>query len=172
MRYVFGFLSVFALSLMLGLGCGETAPEPECETTADCDDQNDCTHEHCAGGTCQRATSYEGQRCDNGDDNECTFGVCMDAVCTDPGRGWVDYGTPCESDGVSGVCACGVCGEDPCEGDPCDDGNECTEDWCSPCDGSCHHESFLRDCEPCDQDGVPGVCVDGVCEEDPVPGWC
>jgi hypothetical protein len=169
MRYLFGFLCVCALSVVPLAGCSET--QPECEKAADCDDQNDCTDEYCSSdGTCHR-TTYDGALCDD-DGNECMYGACVDGACTTPDPAdsyyWVEDETPCESDGVPGICLCGVCGEDPCE-DDCD-GNDCTESFCDPCSGSCYTVWEWNDCEPCDRNGVPGVCIEGICEEDPCFG--
>jgi hypothetical protein len=130
MRYLFGFLCVCALGLMPLVGCSEG----ECQNAEDCDDQNACTDDHCefVTGDCIYSPVYDGQACD--------------------------------FDGLAGVCIDGVCGEDPCAGDPCDDGNECTRDKCDFRDGSCRNENLNT--TACDWDGVPGICVDGVCGED------
>jgi len=55
----------------------------------------------------------------------------------------------------------------PCEGVVCPpDDNECTSEGCSNFDGRC--ESWpAPDGESCNFDGLPGVCIGGVCEEDP-----
>jgi len=107
MRYLFGFLCVCALGMVPLVGCSDT--QPECETGADCNDDNECTNDICdsASGTCSNAP--------------------------------VDDGTDCTFDGVSGVCVSGVCGENRCEGVMCeDDGNECTGDVCNFADGTCN----------------------------------
>ena len=79
----------------------EEAPvEPECETDAQCDDQNPCTADVCGvGGNCINTPS-EGKACD--DDDQCTTGD----ACT-----------------AEGLCA----GVDEVE---CDDGDICTDDYC------------------------------------------
>jgi len=107
MRYLFGFLCVCALGVMPLVGCSDT--QPECETSADCNDDNECTNDVCdsASGTCSNTP--------------------------------VDDGTVCSFNGISGVCVSGACGENLCEGVVCeDDGNECTEDVCNFSDGTCN----------------------------------
>ncbi len=89
------------------VGCSET--QPECETGADCNDDNECTNDVCdsASGTCSNTP--------------------------------VDDGTVCSFGGISGVCVSGACGENLCEGVVCeDDGNECTDDVCNFADGTCN----------------------------------
>ena len=64
-------------------------------------------------------------------------------------------------------CISGVCGENPC-----DDDNECTRDYYRP-DGSCDYVQIPIGTPlgtPCDWNGEPGVCINGVCEEDPCKG--
>ena len=107
MRYLFGFLCVCALGVMPLVGCSDT--QPECETSADCNDDNECTNDVCdsASGTCSNTP--------------------------------VDDGTVCSFNGISGVCVSGACAENLCEGVVCeDDGNECTDDVCNFSDGTCN----------------------------------
>ena len=64
--------------------------------------------------------------------------------------------------------ACGL-GENKCKDVVCDDdGNECTRD-CNPATGRCDY-SPVYDGRECDFDGLPGVCIFGVCEEDSCAG--
>jgi hypothetical protein len=135
MRYVFGFMCVCALGVMPIVGCSDTQPE-------------------CNG---------EFGRCDDGDDNECRYGRCL-GVCTpttsESSAYWVENGTPCESDGIPGLCIDGVCVENLCEGVVCeDDGNLCTDDTCDYVDGTCVPTV-------CEDDG--NECTDPSC--DPTTG--
>lgn len=73
-----------------------------------------------------------------------------------------------------------------CAGRDCDDGNPCTDDWCNPETGACHHSDI--DCDDGDPEtydfciswGVdtPHCINDGLCEEDgdlctlPTPNAC
>jgi hypothetical protein len=101
---------------------------------------------------------------------ECMYGKCVDGLCTE-GTGYyyvVEDGTPCQSDGTTGVCLCALCKVGPIEcstREECDDGNECTKDYCD-CTGSCGFGAEDRLCCPCDLNGVPGVCRHGVCVEE------
>ena len=55
--------------------------------------------------------------------------------------------------------------QSPCEGLGCDDENVCTWNRCDPVESICSHPP-VPDGEPCDFDGVPGVCAAGGCVED------
>ena len=100
------------------------------------------------------------------DQNECTrdechtyFGSC----------GHFDSNiVECDFNGVDEVIEDGFCifPELVCEKNPCDDGNECT--WDDGDSEACYHGGCTG-CQPCDWDGEPGVCIDGVCEEDRCP---
>jgi hypothetical protein len=98
MRYLFGFLCVCALGVMPLVGCSDT--QPECETSADCNDDNECTNDVCdsASGTC----SNTGVVCED-DGNECTDDVCnfSDGTCNIP----VGDGMACSD----GACLNGAC---------------------------------------------------------------
>ena len=69
------------------------------------------------------------------------------------------------------VCALGVvplvgCGETQPEcqsAHDCDDDNECTDDECTV-DGECSNTA-VADNADCDFNGLPGLCVSGVCED-------
>jgi len=90
-------------------------------------------------GCGSEAALCEGVVCED-DGNECTNDVC------DPATGTchhvtVEDDTPCDFDGLPGLCKAGVC-EDAmlCEGVECeDDGNECTDDACDPATGMCEN---------------------------------
>ena len=58
-----------------------------------------------------------------------------------------------------------VCGFD-CSAIECDDGNACTADTCDPALEMCVHTP-VGDGAACDFEGLPGVCIAGLCEEDP-----
>ena len=202
MRYLCGFLCVCALGMVPLVGCGEA----QCQNAEDCDDQNVCTDDECHyTGRCHYFPVPDGRGCDFDDiQGVCVSGICEESPCaretcddenectTDhcillTGRcanNWVTTGTPCDWDGVPGVCVDSVCGENLCEGVMCDDGDDCTHDYgCFFQDGSCVH-SDISSTEPCDLDGLAGICIWGVCQEDPcetlvcddgdlcTEGWC
>ena len=74
----------------------------------------------------------------------------------------------CVDFGDSDEQGCGL-EESKCIGVVCDDdGNECTRD-CNPATGACDYTP-VYDGRECDFDGLPGVCIFGVCEEDPCAG--
>jgi hypothetical protein len=50
----------------------------------------------------------------------------------------------------------------------CDDQNECTADICTYT--WCSNNPWPVEGESCDRDGVPGVCISGVCGEDVCQG--
>jgi len=109
--------------------------QPECERAADCDDGDDCSVDVCDPAN----------------------GACSNTPADD--------GTKCDFDGLPGLCKAGVC-EDAmlCEGVECNDDNECTEDLCTPADGTCDN-LLVADDRECDFDGFPGLCKAGVCED-------
>ena len=112
---------------------------------------NDILEGNCPGG------------CDDG--NTCTRDDCVFVVgCVhDP----VNEGRNCNVNGLAGVCTGGVC--DLCAGVVCDDdGNECTWD-CNPETGTCDYIP-VADGTDCHFDGLPGLCISGVCGEDPCEG--
>ncbi len=49
----------------------------------------------------------------------------------------------------------------------CSDSNDCTADVCNPADGSCSNPDEV-DGVACDSSGVPGACMAGACEADPI----
>jgi hypothetical protein len=97
--------------------------------------------------------------CDDG--NECTFDISDDGCQHDGCTGC----QPCDWNGVPGVCINGVCEEDICLNVVCDDGDACTVDLCDFVDG-CYFRTAPEGTS-CDWNGVPGVCINGVCGQDP-----
>ncbi len=200
MRYVVGFVCVCALGAVPVVGC-ETAPS-ECESAADCDDQDECTRDICESCKGWNVPATAGDRlcCYNvlAEDEGirprplcgyldvsgvCVWGICQENPCSDGSEctgdvSWTDEscryepyrnGYPCDWNGSSGVCIGGVCEEDPCINLVCDDGDPCSLDLCL-WDG-CHHDAqALWDNTPCTSDDVSGICIDGVCQEDPCEG--
>ncbi len=145
MRYVFGFLCIWALGAVALVGCSEETPLPlECVQDEDCDDANECTDDSCV----EKRRWFEGKyygRCENSavEYGECDFDGLDDAL-----------------GGLDGICVAGVC-----EKNPCDDGNECTHDLFD-FEGSCDHIG-CGGCQPCDRNGEPGICDGDVCAEYP-----
>jgi hypothetical protein len=115
MRYLFGFMCVLALGVM---GCGETTGTggsggsagdggagggmPECQSPEDCDDDQECTTDTCADGTCEVAPVEDGTACD--ESNECTVGTCASGTCESTP---VTNETACGDD--AGTCQDGSC---------------------------------------------------------------
>lgn len=132
---------IFVVVLIPFIGCGDSSEEG-CES----DWPN-----RCEGVVCPD----DGNPCT---EEYCSAGECMSRLEND--------GTNCAYDGLSGVCVDGECGMNLCEGVRCDDGNPCTVDSCDYQTGTC---GFAQrgDGAPCEFDGLAGVCVQGVCGEDP-----
>ena len=134
------------------------------DAAADCDDENPCTLDGCAGGGCTHETApRDGTTCVDSD--PCTIGTtCLGGQCTggttDPcddqnfctadvctaGLGCAHDGapmdaTPCD-DGdpctLDTTCTSGVCGGGT--GNPCDDGDPCTIDDCYSLTVGCTHD--------------------------------
>lgn len=185
MRHVFGFMGVFALGLMLSVGCGEGT---KCQTAADCDDQNECTDDSCVARRCENS-AIEYQRCDfdglddilDGLDGACIEGVCEKNPCDDDNECTLDQPTgvdscehigcdgcqPCDRNGEPGVCDGEVCAEYPCnDGALCDDGDLCTRGWCEafPLHADYGMCKFFPRCVD------SNVCTDDTC--DPETGEC
>jgi len=96
MRYVAEVLGVFALSLMLSIGCGEggsagsggaggTGGMPECEGPEDCNDGNECTDDACTDGVCSNTAVGDGTACGDGA-GTCQAGSCAGTfACNEQG---------------------------------------------------------------------------------------
>lgn len=194
MRYLLGFvLFLLALGTLRVVGCGGEPQSQPCQTDDECDDQNDCTSDECrADGSstvryCRHGDAHVVE-CDFNRVNEATEDgicvrpglVCTKKPCDDGNECTDDTGIPpelpcehiectgcgpCDWDGVPGVRIDGVCGENICQEGVCDDDDECTIDWCDFVDG-CYFVT-ASDGTSCDFDGLTGVCIDGVCGQDP-----
>jgi len=118
-----------------------TGQDRDCLQESDCDDDNPCTMDFCAGGACVYG-SRSGD-CDDGDlcsvNDRCVGGACVGQP--DP--------------------AC-------CRTNPeCDDGKVCTEDECFV--GLCVHRDQAALCDDGDVCTVNDACLHGACvgQEDP-----
>ena len=127
----------------------------QCQTTADCNDNNPCTDEVCTNSLCvstnNNATSCDGNPCSNPD--QCINGTCI------PGP------NPCNDNNACTVDQCvggGGCTYAPLN---CDDNNPCTADSCLPASG-CAHANTTGPCSDNDPCTVGDACAGGVC----VPG--
>jgi hypothetical protein len=104
----------------------------------------------------------EGVECD--DRNQCTDDSCdvASGVCSYTAT---PENTPCDFDGLPGLCRSGVC-EDAglCEGMDCDDENPCTNDDCEAETGVCIYTAIAEN-TPCNFGGLPGLCKSGECED-------
>lgn len=152
------------------------APEGWVEDGSDCNDSVAWLNVDCDVPSCE--VCPDGAECD--DATECVSGVC-DETCQEPtcedgvlngSETDVDCGGDCpgcqlleqcdeSTDCVSGACTGGVCS---CNGDlSCDDGNDCTDDYCSPVSGEC---VYLNNDDSCSDDDIctdRHQCVQGEC---------
>jgi hypothetical protein len=147
-----------------------------------CDDNNSCTEDICDVESGCTFAALTGSECN--DNNACTEAdVCVDGLCTGSGEPDCNDDNPCTDNICDAAVGCvttlndALCDDgdicstgDHCDlGDcvssgelPCDDGNECTDDSCSPEVGC----EFVPNQGECD-DGDP--CTEGnVC----AAGWC
>jgi hypothetical protein len=123
-----------------------------------CWNPSTCCRNVCIGGwsTCQQAECCEhGKRCDDGDGNQCTYGVCP--ACRSLPE---DDGTVCDFGEIPGVCVGGVCGENLCKDVVCEGGDACTDYSCDYQDGMCKFKPAS-----CDD---THACTEDLC--DPVSG--
>jgi len=141
--------------------------EYECSSSDHCDDGDPCTQNLCTAGQCV----YAPQPCecqinfDCNDFNPCTDDICLVGNCQNPAiPGAVGNACAamavCQEDGLCVPVQC-IAHSD------CDDGNPCTDDWCSDnsCwyetnEGCCLYDSQCGDGDPCTTD----ACIDNVCQ--------
>lgn len=149
MRYVFGFLCVCAL------GCGQAEPNEVwvavCEAT--CERGFECFPEDGSVAQCVSACLGEvgNPPCDQ---NDAALDACVEGIgalsCEDLELGRAP-------DSCTNICT----GNDLCDDVTCfDDGDECTDDVCSPIDATCSY--------PASADGTScangaGTCFEGNC---------
>lgn len=82
MRYTLGFICVLAFAIV-PMGCGDDGSR--CETSADCDDGNQCTYNECVDGWCSFPNKPDGTSCTRDclmGSGECEDGVCGRCVVT------------------------------------------------------------------------------------------
>ena len=93
MRYALGFVCLLAFCV-IPVGCGDDGSR--CETSADCDDGNQCTYDRCIDGSCSFPDKPDGTSCTR----DCLIGggQCEDGEC---GRCVYDASDACSS--VRGV---------------------------------------------------------------------
>ncbi|MBW1811275.1 MAG: hypothetical protein JRJ87_24000 [Deltaproteobacteria bacterium] len=125
--------------------------DEECESDAECDDNNDCTADSCADYSCEATQVSDQTACD--DANPCTLGdVCLAGACTGSFKDCSD---------LDGDCFLGACDEssgdcltvDKADGTGCNDGLFCTiDDECQNgvCTGVGTYD--CDDFEPCTLD--------------------
>jgi len=112
--------------------------ETECVTDKDCDDGNDCTKDSCdKNGQCHHDCMVD-EKCNDGKPDTikdvCTFSAAGDCMC-------VGEDVDCTND------------------DDCDDGNQCTDDWCSD-NFECVHKCLEGDkCDDGDQFTFKDKCL-------------
>ena len=129
----------------------------DCDSTADCVDEQVCSNHSCNGGTCNYGPA-SGNCCDS--ELECPYGYSCEnnscVECLDDGA--CDDGNDCTVDfcGVDGACVHETI-DGCCEVDnDCNDGDQCTTDSCSlgACSNLPNGDPFCcnvtSDCEPAD----------------------
>lgn len=173
-----------------GGAAGGEGEGPECETSANCAQDNlpSCTHAACLNGTCQIVAVEDGGECD--DDDVCTEGTtCQIAQggCVGGTTITCDDGDACTLDSCDSdvgcvfsvgdgscddgnICTVGdVCEEEGClsgELTTCEDNNPCTEDSCDPESGCVFASLEGQTCEDGEACTSNDLCTDGIC----VPG--
>lgn len=130
-----------------------------CEFDFECDDGDVCSTDYCDVyyDVCRHAPLC------NQEDDVCIDGTCYRACAVDSNcDGLGDRCNPLAC--LDGIC---VQAQEPID---CDDGDACTEDGCSICDGCYHHPSNCDDCNACTIDScnpelgcvhTPVVCPEG-----------
>lgn len=141
---------------------GECTFTPNTEAGCPCDDNNPCTinDTYNQNGVCQ------GKPLDCNDGNPCTDDVCnpQTGICE-----YINNTQPCDDGNActqNDHCSGGTCIGTFID---CDDGNPCTKDTCDPILGCLN--TPLADNTPCDSGDdclENGVCINGVCSEDPI----
>ena len=115
-------------------GKGGSGGSTACASASDCDDGDDCSDDSCVNGSCQHATSADGQAC---------------TVATSAGI--------CEA----GSCVVACSGSDPSE---CDDDEPCTDDACDAVSQRCTHAPVPDGpvTDPVAGDCGTVLCLDGT----------
>ena len=158
-----------------GTGCGsdsdilpdvnaDTGPaiQPQCVTSADCDDDDPCTQEACTQDGVCASEVLTGEPCD--DDNACTAedvcdqqGVCVGSVNVN-----CDDGNDCTTDACDQKSGCAFVAV--AEGTACEDGSKCTtgdaclEGICSPGLATECKDSSPDDCATTQCNTASGLC--------------
>jgi hypothetical protein len=132
-----------------------TVPK-ECQTAADCNDNNECTNDICQSGVCLHNSTQDGTLCN--DHSTCTSNDhCVSGNCIGQQVN-CDDGNPCTTDTCNTTLGCTYTNNN----NLCDDGNPCTiNDICSV--GACH--GIPKDCSE-----LSDSCNDGSCN--PTNGNC
>ncbi len=115
-----------------------------CSVAADCDDQNTCTDDACAGGTCTHAAVADDAACAGG---LCCGGVCAPSACV--GDADCSDGSDCTTDACLGGGTCAAM----CTHSALVDGSSCATGSC--CAGVC-----------CGDLCCAGACVAPACDLD------
>lgn len=129
---------------------------PRCEFDFECDDGDLCSEDYCDfyDHFCRHSPlcDQEDAACING---ECFQRCAVDSNC------FTDYNLCTQWACVDEIC---IDLEEPTN---CDDGDPCTEDGCSYCEGGCYHNPV--DCDDCNACTVDSCDVeDGGCVHTPV----
>lgn len=142
----------------------EIQTQPECETDANCDDNNFCTLDICQEGVCQYTNLSDGASCDDEKfctvNDECSMGVCVG-------------GDQRDCSFLDDQCNMGVCDEanHECAFQPKEDGTPCDDENSNTCNDQC--SGGLCQGIPCDiyykdaDEDDYGVDGDTQCLEEP-----
>jgi hypothetical protein len=150
---------------------------PGAYTQAGCAEGGQCVGGQCAFDGCPGGLTDCGGTCVDTSTDASNCGGCGN-VCSAPARATAT----CTAGVCSFVCDAGYadCGGGVCVplgtnenclgcGDSCDDGDVCTADSCDPVRG-CQNDVYHDGDFACEVDGLPAVCVGGVCT--PIPETC
>ena len=132
-----------------GLGCVHEA------NALPCDDSSLCTlGDKCSAGSCAPGKALA---CDDG--NACTDDICNPLV------GCIHTNNSLQCEDLDPCTTTDICSSGTCVGTglvDCDDGNPCTDDFCSPMAG-CSHQANTAPCDDSDLCTVGDKCNASLC---------
>jgi hypothetical protein len=158
------------------LGCQSEPFSGPCEDGNPCTIGEQCITGKCAGGVpnpcndkdiCTQDNCIKDVGCQNLPINPCNDGnPCTTDTCPVGGLGcsFIPHFEPC--DDLDPCTLADFCSEGQCKGTGqpnCDDGNPCTDDFCTPTVG-CDHKTNQAVCDDDDPCTLGDVCVAGACK--------